>query len=286
MKNKYHLQTLRSCLGLNVQNSGPYVVKQSPARPLDSHHKDNDDVVLTAIDTEGPGSTVSELGIATLSIRDINAMPPGPKATNWCRQIRARHFSIDRKSRGGGGGRSGRFSFGRTEHIPLPAIRPYLLSLLGSSPGRTHVLVGHSVDRDIAKLARATGCDLASLPNVAGTLDTLDLVRGSDGAGAPPLLPQKLSQLWQHLGGGGGGGRRGVSFHNAGNDAVCNMQVLLMLAASHEEQWGRPGPEMPPLDALAPFPPTLFVVDEAALSTPSRAVSGSFKLTDHGTGLF
>lgn len=243
-----HLEALRAHLGL--LNAIP---KQAPCEsPIPK------DVILTALDTEGPSTTISELGIATLSTTPLATTPPGLKANTWCKQILARHFNVGPKATG----HRNRFSFGRTEHIPSSAIHPYLSSLL--QPPQPHILIGHSLDKDLAKLSSLAGCDISLLPNVIGVIDTLDLVRDMP-------LPQKLSELWKHL--GGGVRDSAINFHNAGNDAVCNLQVLLMLAIMPEERWVTPGPGMPYMGALAPFQRTIFAVDGAEASS-----TGSFRL--------
>lgn len=255
------LKTLRAHLGLHP----PKTPTSSPIKHLLPPNTIPTPITITALDTEGTPTSISELGLATLDTLTLASRSTGPEATTtWHQQILARHFSITttkpHQNHQRANNNSAKFSFGTTEHIPLSAIAPYLTSIL-QPPARQHphIIVGHSLHRDLARLSSIAGYNLPSnLPatnttNIS-TIDTLDLVRGK-------ALPQKLSELWKHFAAATAGSET-INFHNAGNDAVCNLQVLLVLAATPEERWADPGPgvRMPVLGTLAPFPRTLFPV--------------------------
>lgn len=206
----------RKCLGIPTGHVSSYI-QSHKTRALQ-------DVVLFCLDTEGGSGKVTELGIATLDTRSIVGVHPGPKAREWVKRMRVRHFSTLAHGH--------RFGFGTTERVPLAALKPYMQSFV--NPMRKYVLVGHSGHVDFAKLSQLLSYDLRLLSNVIGQIDTHDLVR------AMPL-PQKLGELWRHVHGISGGELdNGFSFHNAGNDAVCTLQVLLILATSPESDWVKP----------------------------------------------
>jgi hypothetical protein len=229
---QHPISFIRELLGVSVWNDTVSV----------NNCKNNaySDVVFVAIDTEGGETSISEVGIAILDTRSLIGLSPGHKAGEWYKLIRTRHFSTRLKCY--------RFKFGITERVPLAALKPYIKSLI--SPLRNYVLVGHSVSVDLDKMFSILDYDLRSLPNVVCQLDTLHIVRGMP-------VPQKLSSLWKHL-------TRTVyrqeeertfSFHNAGNDAVYNLQVLLMLATIPESEWVQPKPGASPMPTLGRYFP-------------------------------
>lgn len=154
--------------------------------------------------------------------------------------MRARHFTTLPNSH--------RFNFGVTERVPLAALKPYLNSFI--DPTRQYVLVGHSLGFDIEKLIPVLGFDLRFLPNVVGQLDTFEIVRDMP-------VPQRLSELWKHLSGIDPvhAPETEFFFHNAGNDAVYTLQVLLTLVMSPESEWVALGPRSLPLFRQLPMLP-------------------------------
>lgn len=196
---------------------------------VDPQQVEKHDIVFVAIDTEGGSKALPEVGLAFLDTRTISKVSPGDKASEWYKHIHARHFRL--RHNGGYG-----FKFGVTERIPLAALKPYLKSCFDSR--RRYVIVGHSVSGDLDKISSALHFDLRQDPCIVGQIDTRVIVEDMQ-------MPQKLSLLWTHLRGADSYLGTGLAFHNAGNDAVYNLQVLLMLALTPETEWLSPRPSIP-----------------------------------------
>lgn len=211
---------VRRCLGISLRRGVIYIDPQQ----VEQH-----DIVFVAIDTEGGSKALPELGLAFLDTRTISRVGPGDKASEWYKYIHARHFRL--RHNGGHG-----FKFGVTERIPLAALKPYLKSCFDSR--RRYVIVGHSVSGDLDKISSALHFDLRQDPCIVGQIDTRVVVEDMP-------MPQKLSLLWRHLRGADSYLGAGLAFHNAGNDAVYNLQVMLMLALAPETEWLSPRPNVP-----------------------------------------
>ncbi|KAF1355172.1 hypothetical protein BDV97DRAFT_98921 [Delphinella strobiligena] len=205
------------CLGVSLRGRVIYIDPQQVGKH---------DIVFVAIDTEGGRKALPEVGVAFLDTRTISRVGPGDKASKWYRHIRARHFRL--RHNGGHG-----FKFGVTERIPLAALKPYLKSCF--DPRRRYVIVGHSVSGDLDKISSALHFDLRQDPCIVGQIDTREIVEDMS-------MPQKLPLLWRHFRGADSDPGTGLAFHNAGNDAVYNLQVLLMLALTPETEWQSPKP--------------------------------------------
>lgn len=246
---EYYLREARQYLGLHPKNGTRRIPRSS-----DASQAHDQPVILVAFDTEGGERALTEVGIAMLDTRHILHTTPGISAHRWSEHIRTHHFHIYPPNLPPKGRRAGRvrrvlsFGFGKTQKLPLAALKPYVESLI--DPARNHVLVGHSIAGDLQKLHRFGGLDLRSMPCVTDQLDTWLMVRET------AMVPHGLGKLWRYLRWldeplsaaslpcafttGAPAQQRGANFHNAGNDAFYNIQVLLMLALRPQPKWVEP----------------------------------------------
>ncbi|KAI9803686.1 MAG: hypothetical protein M1833_000598 [Piccolia ochrophora] len=189
---------------------------------------------------------ITEIGIASLDTIDLAGLAPGEGGKNWMSKIRARHFRIKEYShiinKVHVSGCPDRFEFGESEMISIkdaPAVvascfkAPYIKTInhadedQGSEDGeiqdsrpekRNIVLLGHDINTDIDFL-KAMGYNPLNLPNMVEVLDTGLMYRSLK----RELSSRSLGTLLYEL------GLMGWNLHNAGNDAVYTLQVMLAI---------------------------------------------------------
>lgn len=96
-------------------------------------------------------------------------------------------------------------------------------------PKRDIVLVGHAVGGDI-NFFKDIGYDVTNLSNLKDVIDTADMWKYLK----KETNPAKLGAILQDL------GLMGWNLHNAGNDAVYTLQVMIGLAIKHIVDKNRP----------------------------------------------
>jgi DNA polymerase III alpha subunit (gram-positive type) len=97
------------------------------------------------------------------------------------------------------------------------------------NPKRNIVLVGHAVGGDVTFL-KDLGYDVTNLSNLIDVVDTADMWKYLK----KETNPAKLGVILHDL------GMVGWNLHNAGNDAVYTLQVMVGLAIKHIVQKGKP----------------------------------------------
>ena len=222
----------------------------------------HDAVVFVSIDIETyerNHSLITEIGIASLDTLDLARLPPGDNGTNWISKIRARHFRVQEHGHLHNTdfvqGCPDRFEFGESEWVSIVSaesiIASYIRSLCTipesgetSTPRRfaeavlgcvteaqglrNVVILGHSIDGDIATL-KELGFDVQTLEFLEGTFDVAIMDRYMRGDTQKRSLGSILHDL----------GLTGWYLHNAGNDAVYALQVLLGLALRYDGREGK-----------------------------------------------
>jgi hypothetical protein len=213
-----------------------------------------DDIVIICVDIEAwerSSSTITEVGIATLDTRDVKDVPPGSGGENWRQMIRARHFRIREhmmyENHEFVQGAADRFEkeFGETEFINLkdaphvvadcfkePFSKPLTEEEIAASweqlskgsakdndsasKKRNIVFLGHNPSADIRYLHKL-GYDPLNLSNLIETMDTSVL-----------YCAHKKEQQLRSVGGIlAEFGITGWNLHNAGNDAVYTLWIML-----------------------------------------------------------
>jgi hypothetical protein len=222
------------------------------------------DVVIVCIDVEAwerSHSIITEVGVATLDTRDIKDVPPGPQGENWRSKIRARHLRIrehmtyvnhefvqsapDRFEK----------DFGTTEIISKknaagivascfkePFSKPQTQEEIDASweklsksssdsdalaeetEKRNIVFLGHNPASDVSFL-RTLGYDVTNLLNLIGFMDTAGLYRAHKKESNVRSLGSILSEL----------GIVGWNLHNAGNDAVYTMWIMIAIIVAEAQ---------------------------------------------------
>jgi DNA polymerase III subunit epsilon-like, C-terminal domain len=205
-----------------------------------------DEPVIISVDAEAwefAQNIVTEVGIATLDTRDLKNVPPGEGGKNWHNLIRARHFRIAEhmnyeNSRWVMGNAAG-FEFGKSEIIGRDEAagiiatcfrEPFSKPLGGEQltdvddssetqkekPKRNIIFLGHNPSADIVYLQKLSYNPL-NLSNLLETLDTADLFRAHMKEHSPRSVGNILAEFelpaW--------------NLHNAGNDAVYTMWILI-----------------------------------------------------------
>ncbi|PQE14580.1 qde-2-interacting protein [Rutstroemia sp. NJR-2017a WRK4] len=198
-----------------------------------------DAVVFVCIDVEAyefNNNVITEIGIATLDVLDLVGKAPGALGANWREAIRARHFRIKESMHLNNSvhviGCADRFEFGTSEIIPL-ASAPQIVgscfrppfsgpsSASSSTTRRNIILVGHDVDADV-RFLRQIGYEINNLA-LHETIDTTLMWRALKREPNPRALGQILADL----------DIVGWNLHNAGNDAVYTLQVMLGIACKY-----------------------------------------------------
>ncbi|TID24366.1 hypothetical protein E2P81_ATG02669 [Venturia nashicola] len=202
--------------------------------------------VFVCIDVEAyerSNKIITEIGVATLDTLDLNGVPPGVSGQNWQSKIRARHFRIKEHERYRNGrfvsDAADQFEFGSSEFISLkdaPAMIASCFKPPFSVPNgpeategeekRNIIFVAHDVNSDIQFL-RQIGYNPFNLSNLLETLDTAHLYR----AHKREYNAKSVGKILRDF------NLVGWNLHNAGNDAVYTMWI--MLATSIREACGR-----------------------------------------------
>ncbi|KAI9839010.1 MAG: hypothetical protein M1837_002297 [Sclerophora amabilis] len=218
----------------------PHVEVSSPAPfPQESS------VIFIAVDVESferDHNLITEIGIATLDTLDLANLAPGEGGANWMPHIRGRHFRIQEyshlKNKDFVDGCADKYEFGESEWISIkeapqiiascfrppfsrPAIDADTEAANSASNGqqkRSIVLVGHDLPSDLTYL-HSLGYSPLTLPNLLETLDTAHMYRALKRESQPRSLGTILYEV----------GLMGWNLHNAGNDAVYTLQVMLAI---------------------------------------------------------
>ncbi|KAI9785065.1 MAG: hypothetical protein M1816_000535 [Peltula sp. TS41687] len=234
-------------------------------------------VIFVAIDLEAyerDHSKITEIGISTLDSDDLFAEAPGEDGRNWISSIRGRHLrirenaylrNIDFKP-----GDPDRFEFGTSEWISIQHVSDILASAFfvgrnasitptnPADPGEGSsanpppplaspfndtykvVLVGHSVDGDIAFL-KTLGFDVLAIDTLQDVIDVAEVDRVMKQLTQPRSLGSIIYDL----------GITGWNLHNAGNDAMYTMQAMVRLAIKHGTFTPEPGEQSDRANATA-----------------------------------
>jgi hypothetical protein len=204
--------------------------------------------VFVCIDVEAyerSNKIITEIGVATLDTRDLVDVAPGTAGMNWQQKIRARHFRIKENIAYRNGDfvadAADRFEFGDSELISIKDAPAVIASCFkhpfskadeegAEAPEdeekRNIIFVAHDVNSDLQFL-RQVGYDPLNLSNLLETLDTASLYRAHtrdpNAKSVGNILYDFDFTSW--------------NLHNAGNDAVYTMWI--MLATCVCEAYGR-----------------------------------------------
>jgi hypothetical protein len=188
---------------------------------------------------------ITEIGIATLDTLDLKDIPPGDGGEDWFNLIQARHFRIREYKHILNtrfvNGCADRFEFGESEFISKADAARMVMSCFEEpfcrklseaeittisissdlpshtvQPKRNIIFVGHAPDGDLDSLRRL-GAKPLDLPNLLETLDTAQLYRLFRREQNPKSIGSILYDLEL----------TGWHLHNAGNDAVYTMWIML-----------------------------------------------------------
>ncbi|KAF2857921.1 hypothetical protein K470DRAFT_260347 [Piedraia hortae CBS 480.64] len=193
---------------------------------------------------------MTEVGVATLDTRLLRGIDPGVAAQNWQKLIKPRHFRIHEwkhvQNNKFTSGCPDRFEFGESEFVMLKDLNNLLSSCFsppysnfkGTLPGeeqekgseaslerRKIVLVGHDIASDINYLIK-NNFNPFGMGNVIDTLDTAKIFQGWKKEANPRALSKCL---WEFE-------MVGWNLHNAGNDAVYTLWVLMAVAVAEAEE--------------------------------------------------
>jgi hypothetical protein len=236
----------RKIILINVDDPAPYIFDR--------------DAILIAIDVEwyerNP-SWITEVGLATLDTRDLIDISPGKNGQNWRQLIRPRHIRVKEYlsviNEQFIQGCPDRFEFGISEIVARSDVAEVLSSCFKhpySGPeevgerssghdkrstnefqnleSRNIVLVGHGIHGDINALAKIGFYCQQNIHNRINSVDTTQLYQKYSGENNPRSVQHIAAQF----------GITPWNVHNAGNDAVYTMQMLLAItvkAASGRE---------------------------------------------------
>ncbi|KAJ5835047.1 hypothetical protein N7447_001073 [Penicillium robsamsonii] len=196
---------------------------------------------------------LTEVGISTLDMMDLEGVVPGDYGQMWMKQVRSRHLRVTEYRHWVNDtfttGCPGNFRFGESEMIPDAEIGkvvdaafhpPYMVPLKdGKIPSyknqkRTVILVGLDLHGDISHLQRAGSKVFNNLDGpssvVRETLDVAELYRVDTGESQKRGLRALLGILNILC----------ADLHNGGNDAYFTLHALvrLMLRVAGEKPWG------------------------------------------------
>jgi hypothetical protein len=194
--------------------------------------------VFVCIDVEAyerSNKIITEIGVATLDTRDLVGVAPGIAGKDWQQKIRARHFRIKENKIYRNGefvaDAADQFEYGDSEFVSIKDAPAVIASCFkypfskadeegAEAPEdeekRNIIFVAHDVNTDIQFL-RQVGYDPLNLSNLLETIDTASLYRAHK---RDPNAKSVGSILYDF-------NFIGWNLHNAGNDAVYTMWIML-----------------------------------------------------------
>ncbi|GAB7344890.1 hypothetical protein MBLNU457_3327t2 [Dothideomycetes sp. NU457] len=224
---KYRMESLpflRSILAAHNTKVADAIHPEQLGEPginiTDSHY------VFVAIDTEfdNQGVVMFELGFAAIDTADIVDKMPGPKGKGWFNLVKATHLEIRNEDVV----RNRRpYNFGSAKIVTVEDASRQVRKMIDElhKAGRRVVIVGQGLSGDLERLRFVFGFNITTLPGVVGILDTNEIAT-SAGANA------RLGLLYNAF-----NDEEGRNFHNAGNDAVYCLRVMLSLAMTPQNEW-------------------------------------------------
>ncbi|OQE04143.1 hypothetical protein PENSOL_c001G07065 [Penicillium solitum] len=221
---------------------------------------------LEWMDCYGAMGSLTEVGISTLDMLDLDGVAPGDYGEKWVKLIRSRHLRVKEYRNWVNSthtaGCPGSFRFGESELIPhaeIPnvvdaafyppymvppkeeKIPAYQVQCKGDNKiaphknqKRTVILVGLDLHGDIMQLQRAESQVFVNLNEpssvICETIDVAELYCAATGETQPRGLRALLGLL----------NILSPDLHNAGNDAYYTLHALirLMLRVAGEKPWG------------------------------------------------
>ncbi|CZR68261.1 uncharacterized protein PAC_18160 [Phialocephala subalpina] len=230
-RRNFNLNVLRHCLGL----SSPQGASASSAyfsSTLSYSAETFEDPVFVCLDTEGYIGSVREIGLTILDSRNLNNPD---NISDWSRVLESHNYIVRKDLKAEA---SRPFNFGTSQRMNRRWSGWLLEKVLRTGspdPARTEprnvILVGDSIFYDLHGLARTERgkLDFTSIPDVP-VIDTADLAYGV--FKLQPWLRPGLTELidWLEI------ESKGITWHNAGNDANATMKVMLMLALRSYEK--------------------------------------------------
>ncbi|GIZ39297.1 hypothetical protein CKM354_000268500 [Cercospora kikuchii] len=224
--------------------------------------------ILIAIDCEAferAPHMITEVGLATLDTRDLKGVAPGKNGKNWHQFIRGRHIRVleyqNYKNSDFVQGCPGAFEFGNSEFVSKNSVASVLAAsfqepfsgpmkpdqfpslppagrkgafnpinsgaLAGTGELRNIIVVGHDLTGDV-KYCEQLGFYIFNRGNIIDTLDTVDLFKQY----MREPNPRSLGSILAHF------NLAGWFLHNAGNDAMYTMQVLLAMCVKAASENG------------------------------------------------
>ncbi|KGO63960.1 hypothetical protein PITC_013280 [Penicillium italicum] len=205
------------------------------------------------MDRYGSLGPLTEVGISTLDMLDLEGVVPGDYGEMWLKRIRSRHLRVKEYRNWVNNthtrGCPGSFRFGESEMVPYAEISkvvdaaflpPYMVPseeekiAAYKNQKRTVILVGLDLHGDIAHLQSAGSQVFVNLNQTSSvireTIDVAELYRINAGENQNRGL-QALLGLLNIL---------SPDLHNAGNDAYYTLHALvrLMLRVAGEKSWG------------------------------------------------
>lgn len=235
------------------EDAASYMPPVNPSQP--APYTFENDVIIICVDVEAwerDHKIITEAGFATLDTRDLVGLAPGEGGKNWMEKIRARHFRVQEYLQYVNSdfvqGNPDRFEFGKSELVALKNT-PHTIATCFKEPfsklpteediaesyekivegkeetdemeqnveeKRKIVFLGHNPSSDISFL-RQVGYDVLNLSNLLETWDTAALYRAHKREPNAKSVGNILAEL----------GLEGWNLHNAGNDAVYTMWILI-----------------------------------------------------------
>ncbi len=200
------------------------------------------DVVFVSLDVEcyeRDHSCITEIGIATLDVRDLKGLGPGKEGKNWREAIRPHHYLIKEyahlRNKEFVSDASDRVEFGTSEWISYKDAPQVVAAcfrtgaagvLVEHGPNRSSrniVVVGHAVEGDLNFL-QGMGYNARQLNNLVDTLDVGVIDRDIKGDTQSRALGSIIYDV----------NIIGWGLHNAGNDAVYSLQALLAMVVRYQ----------------------------------------------------
>lgn len=218
-----------------TSTSRPKAINSSIAAPWPFDQS----VVFVSVDVESyerAHSLVTEIGVATLDTRDLVGIAPGADGADWRSKIRAQHFRINEYQHLVNHefvrGCPDHFDFGSSTLVALRDAPSHIAacfrppfgatssdeteSMPSSGEARKIVLLGHDTASDIGYL-KTIEYDPLKDENVIEVQDTAAVYQAWRLETQPTSLGRILADF----------GIPAYYLHNAGNDAVYTLQVLL-----------------------------------------------------------